>query len=133
MADHLYWGVLSHDARVKVMEEPILRALKAADLNFDMTTTVVVTAGSRLEAQNRVFEHFDIRTPMHLIPSGLATALPGKHELLGAAGIRGNIKWDELEKCPECTYGELRHDASQGCTDCISCGWSFDWTVGTDG
>lgn len=125
--DHLYWGVLSHDARAEREDDRILRALEHADPNFDLTTTVLVLATSRTEAEERVKEHFDLQTDMKLIPSGLATVLPGKHEILGAVGIRGDIDWNELDECPECGRGELRHDASEGCTDCVSCGWSLDW------
>lgn len=31
------------------------------------------------------------------------------------------------KNCPECGSEELRHDTTQGETDCVDCGWSESW------
>jgi hypothetical protein len=40
---------------------------------------------------------------------------------------RETVDWKTLEKCPECHSTELRHDATCGETDCVTCGWSMEW------
>ena len=132
MADHLYYIKISHEEFIEVMgpeERRVADKIAREDPeNWDLTGCVFVTATSAAEAQARVRDHYGVDTPATLVPSGFATIRANLFEPGEALGVRGFIDPQELGKCPECHSNHLRHDASVGETDCVSCGWSMEWS-----
>ena len=95
--------------------------------NWDMTACVFVVATSAVEARERVLDHYGVDTPAVLVPSGFVTLRAKLFEPGVATGVQGEADWRELEQCPECHSNELRHDASMGETNCVSCEWGMEW------
>jgi len=129
--EHLYYGVLFHEDRLKNVPEGTLRKMLEIEIErdgLDMTATVFVIASSQAEAQKRISEHFGWEVPVTLVSSGFATIMSGA-EVAAAIGVRGTLNWQELDKCPECHSNHLRHDASVGESDCVSCGWGEEWAT----
>ena len=133
-SDHLYFGVMSHEDGMNNAEETneesrqadLLRRIEETEGPVDLTRQIFVLASSKEEAEARVKEHFGYTTLMHLAPAGMAW-VNTRDETFHAMGVRAEVDWRELEKCPECDSTELRHDATCGETDCVSCGWSMEW------
>jgi len=131
VADHLYYAEISHEDFVDAMgpEERRFADKIAKDdpENWDLTGCVFVTAASATEAQARVRDHYGVDMPVTLAPSGFVTVRANLFEPGVALGVRGDVDAQELDKCPECHSNDVRHDASAGETDCVSCGWSLAW------
>jgi hypothetical protein len=125
MGDQLYYGHVEHDQMIALFPESARTELTEDD---DFTTTVFMLAESMTEAERFMQEKYKANVPMTLVPSGVAAmSVAWGGEVNVQVGLRGDIDPQELEKCPECRSNHVRHDASAGATDCVSCGWSMGW------
>lgn len=134
-SDHLYFGVLTHEAgmqhaeatNAESREADLLWMVAEREGPIDLTRQIFVLAPSKEAAEARVKEHFGYTTEMHLAPAGKAWVCDNG-KIYSSTGTYGDIDWRELERCPECESADsLRHDASVGETECVACGWALDW------
>lgn len=130
-SDHLYYAEVSHEEFVEAMgpaERRVADKIATEDPdNWDLTACVFVTAASASEARERLRDHYGVDTPVTLVASGFVTIRANLFEPGVALGVRGDVDPQEIEKCPECHSNHVRHDASAGDTECVSCGWGMEW------